>query len=85
MFTYRNVLLSDIMAACWAGNILLKPCINAFLVKSMGAMTNDTHALILLNGILADGAIVVLGLNSGRENSTCLDLFRAGENMYTIV
>jgi len=38
-----------------------KPGINTSIMKGMGAIIQNAHALILLDGILTDGTIVIHG------------------------
>jgi hypothetical protein len=43
-------------------------------MKTMGAMTNNAHHLFLLNGILADGTVIVLSMKSACENRALFNL-----------
>jgi hypothetical protein len=51
----------------------------------MGTMTDDSHGLILFNGVLADGAIVILCLKCSSENGARFNLLRAGVYDNTLI
>jgi hypothetical protein len=56
----------------------LKPRVNAFLMKSMSAVTDNAHHLTHFNRVLADGTIIVLLLIGAAQNGMAVNLFRSG-------
>ena len=60
--------------ACYMG---CEPGINTSIVKGMGAIIQNAHALILFNGILTDRAIVIHGTRGSGKGSILMNLIRS--------
>ena len=54
-----------------------EPGINTSIVKGMGAIIQNAHALILLDGILTDGTIVIHGTWGSDQGSMLMNLIRS--------
>jgi hypothetical protein len=54
-----------------------EPGINTSIVKGMGAIIQNAHALILLDRILTDGTIVVHGTRGSDKGSMLMNLIRS--------
>ena len=57
-----------------------KPSINAVRMKGVSAIIENAHVLALLDGILADRAIIVHVTRGSCKGGMMADLFRRGMN-----
>ena len=57
---------------CYMG---CEPSINAFDMKGVSTIIKNTHALALLNRVLADGTIIIYGTRGCCKGSMMMNLF----------
>ena len=66
------------MATSGACYMCCEPGINTSIVKGMGAIIENAHILALLDGILADGTIIIHGTRSIGKSSILMNLICCG-------